>query len=113
MKKLSALLLVLFCAFILVACAPKDSGKAKEKMEEAGYSCIATVLDEKTESGMVANVTGSKSLLKDTFTATLYDSAKNAKAAATNAEGNIPDGTYVVGKWVFVGTEEAYKAFKK
>lgn len=116
--RLSSLVVMLVALFTLCACAPANADKAKAKMEKAGYKAVATVLSEEGENGEIANVTGTKnelslSAVTGVYTATLYKNAKAAKEAynkTKNAEGE--SACYLVGKWVFVGGEEAYKAFK-
>lgn len=115
MKKLIALLVVVFAAFVLVACAPSSYEKAKAKMEDANYVCLGGVNKEVGDNGEVATLSGTINL-KESFTAVLYDSASNAKKAynsAKDAEGNAPENLQVVGKWVIYGTDGAIKAFKK
>lgn len=114
MKKLFALLVVVFAAFVLVACAPSSYDKAKAKMDDAGYTCLGGVLKSTGDNGEVANLSGTT--IKENFTATLYDSASNAKKAfdsLKNAEGDAPENIEKVGKWVIWGSENAIKAFKK
>ena len=127
MKKLAKIfcaLCALFAVVSLAACAPKDSDAAKAKLEKAGYSVTWTAYSEVQEDGAVgklAAVKGSStgaligSLIDgEGLTATLYDSAKNAKAALAetqDAEGKT--NAQVVGKWLVYGNEDAIKAFKK
>ena len=116
-----AMLLVL--ALALVACAPKDTEAAKEKMEKAGYTVVVTTNKEVGENGEVGTITCAKNegslgaitgaLNGKGLTGTLYDSTKNAKAAleaTKDAEGKTS--AKQVGKWVVVADDEAYKAFK-
>lgn len=127
MKKFfKVLVLVIACALTLTfaACAPSDSDKAKAKMEKAGYTAIVVTLPEVGANGEVATITCTKSgeggiigqisgLLTNAFSGTLYDSAKDAKAAFNklkDAEGNTA--AKLIGKWVVLGDEAAVKAFK-
>ena len=121
MKKVILGLFVALFALVLVGCAPKDSSAAKQKMEKAGYTVVATVYDEVQEDGSVASLACTKGNtigsiidgLGNGLTAVLYDSTKNAKAAynsSKNAEGK--SNYTLVGKWVVWGSEEAVKAFK-
>ena len=117
-KILSAFVLT-FAVAMLVACAPSNSEKAVEKMKKAGYLASATTYSEVQEDGAVASVSGTKDSLSQVlsgngFTATLYKTAKQAKAAyndTKDAEGKT--NCTLVGKWVVWGSEEAVKAFKK
>ena len=114
MKKLIALLVVVFAAFVLVACAPSSYEKAKAKMDDAGYTCLGGVNKEVGDNGEVATLSGTT--IKENFVAVLYDSSSNAKKAfnsAKDAEGKVPDNLELVGKWVIYGSENAVKAFKK
>lgn len=114
MKKLIALLVVVFAVFVLAACAPSTYEKAKAKMDDAGYTCIGSVLKEVGDNGEVATLSGTT--IKENFTAVLYDSTSNAKKAfdsSKNAEGKAPENLERVGKWVIYGSENAIKAFKK
>lgn len=126
MKKLIALLVVVFAVFVLVACAPANSDKAKAKMEKAGYTVTWSANKEVGEKGEVGYLTATKGsslgglidgvLNGDMLVAALYDSASNAKKAfneAKDAEGKVPENAEVVGKWVIYGSAEAVKAFKK
>ena len=119
--RFAGLFLALFALFALVACAPANSDKAKEKMDKAGYSCVWVAKDEVGENGEIGTLTCTKGKslgglidgLGDGLTATLYDSSKNAKAAfnsSKDAEGKT--NLQLVGKWVVWGSEEAIKAFK-
>ena len=124
MKRLLSVLVALALVLTLVGCAPSNSDKAKAKMEKAGYSAGWVANKEVGENGEVGTLSGSKGtsigsaldglLDGDVYTATLYDSAKNAKAAyndSKNAEGKT--NYTLVGKWVVWGSEAAVKAFKK
>lgn len=121
MKKLLALLVVVFALFVLVGCAPANSDKAKAKMDKAGYSAVWVAASEKGEDGYVGTLTCTKGKtlgsaidgLGDGLTADLYDSASNAKKAfndTKDAEGK--SNRQLIGKWVVWGSEEAIKAFK-
>lgn len=115
MKKLIALLVVVFAAFVLVACAPSTYEKAKAKMEDANYICTGSVNKEVGDNGEVATLTGTINL-KENFVAVLYDSTANAKKAfndSKDAEGKVPENLERVGKWVIYGSEGAVKTFKK
>ena len=116
MKKLIALLVVVFAAFVLVACAPADSDKAKAKMEKAGYSVLWVANKEVGEDGEVGLFTATaKGGLIPVFYAELYDSTANAKKAfesSKDAEGKAPENLERVGKWVVYGDADAIKAFK-
>ncbi len=116
-KILSAFVLT-FAVAMLVACAPSNSEKAVEKMKKAGFTAAATTYSEVQEDGAVAVVSGTKDSLSQAlsgmYTATLYKTAKQAKAAyneTKDAEGKT--NCTLVGKWVVWGSEEAVKAFKK
>ena len=121
MKKLIALLVVVFALFVLVGCAPANSDKAKDKLDKAGYSAVWTANDKVGENGEVGTLVATKGKtlgslidgLGDGITAVLYDSAKNAKKAyndSKDAEGK--SNLQLIGKWVVWGSEEAIKAFK-
>ena len=121
MKKLFALLVVVFALFVLVGCAPANSDKAKEKLDKAGYTVVWTAASEKGEDGYVGTLVATKGKtlgslidgLGDGLTAALYDSASNAKKAyndTKDAEGKT--NLQLIGKWVVWGSEEAIKAFK-
>ena len=114
-KSLCAVVALFAIALCLVACAPKDAKAAKEKMDKAGYSVLVLYdnSDKETKEGeAIANVSGTANALKgDMFTAFLFKSAKEAKAALDEDykdEKNVS----VVGNWVIFGSEEAIKAFK-
>ncbi|MBR4237590.1 hypothetical protein IKQ02_04060 [bacterium] len=114
-KSLCAVVALFAIALCLVACAPKDAQAAKEKMDKAGYS-VVVVYDntgKETEEGeAIANVTGTANILKgDAFTAFLFKSAKEAKAALDD-DYKDKENVAVVGSWVIWGSEEAIKAFK-
>ena len=118
MKRLLSVLVALALVLTLVGCAPSNSDKAVAKMKKAGYLATASTYSEVQDDGAVAVVTGSKDslseLLSSAYTATLYNTTKNAKAAyekTKNAEGK--SNCTLVGKWVVWGNEEAVKAFKK
>lgn len=123
--RLFGFIFVAFVAlFALVACAPANGDKAKEKMEKAGYSAVWTARSEVGENGEVGTLTALKgqsigglidgALGGNGLTATLYDTSAHAKAVfndSKNAEGK--SNYTLVGKWVVWGPEEAVKAFKK
>ena len=121
--RLSSLVVFVFALLALVACAPKDTAAAKEKMEKAGYTVVVTTNKEVGENGEVGTITCAKNegslgaitgaLNGKGLTGTLYDSSKNAKAAlekTKDAEGKTS--AKQVGKWVVVADDEALKAFK-
>ena len=121
MKKLIALLVVVFAVFVLVGCAPANSDKAKAKLDKAGYSCVWSANDEVGENGEVGTLVATKGKtigslidgLGDGLTAVLYNSSSNAKKAyndSKDAEGKT--NLQLIGKWVVWGSEEAIKAFK-
>ena len=118
MKRILGVITLLVCVVLLVACAPKDSDAAVAKMKKAGFTATAVVESKEQEDGLVATVSGLKDTLSlealsGAYTASLYKTTKQAKAAfaeTKNAEGDSK--AYLVGKWVFYGSEEAYKAFK-
>ena len=63
MKKLVKVLsvaMLLVLALALVACAPKDTAAAKEKMEKAGYTVVVTTNNEVGENGEVGTITCAK-----------------------------------------------------
>ena len=110
-----------FALLALVACAPSNSDKAKEKMEKAGYSCLWSARSEVGDNGEVGTLTCSygKTLggiidgLGNGLTATLYDSTANAKKAFNESKDAEGKSNYQqIGKWVVYGSEEAIKAFK-
>lgn len=118
MRRILSVITLLVVVVLLVACAPKDTEAAAAKMKKAGYIATASVASEVKEDGYVGNVTGTKDSLSEalssTYSADLYKTAKQAKAAyekTQNAEGK--SNATLVGKWVFYGNEEALKAFKK
>ena len=116
--RLSSLVVMLFALVALCSCAPGSADKAAQKMEKAGYKAVPVTYSEVGENGEVASVTGTKnelslSAVTGVYSATLYKTAKQAKEAynkTKNAEGE--SACALVGKWVFVGGEEALKAFK-
>ncbi len=115
MKKFLVGLLAALACFAMVACVPSDLAKAEEKMEEAGYIVKAYDLDAE---GFVGGITATKGgsfgdiiggvIDGDGFHAYLFETAADAKAYAEDK-----DDAEVSGKWVFWGSEEAVKAFKK
>lgn len=124
MKRLLSILTALALVLTLVGCAPSNSDKAKAKMEKAGFTVAWTANKEVTEEGEVGYLTAVKgsglgsmisgALDGNGLTATLYDTAAHAKAAynsSKNAEGKT--NWTLAGKWVFYGSDEAVKAFKK
>ncbi|MBP5550550.1 MAG: hypothetical protein J6X93_00675 [Bacilli bacterium] len=118
MKRILGVITLLVFAVLLVACAPKDTEAAAAKMKKAGYIATASVASEVKEDGYVGQVTGTKDSLSEAlssaYTAQLYKTAKQAKAAyekTQDAEGK--SSATLVGKWVFYGNEDALKAFKK
>ena len=118
MKKVLGVITLLVFVVLLVACAPKDTEAAAAKMKKAGYLAATSVASEVKEDGYVGQITGAKDSLTEAlstaYTAELYKTAKQAKAAyekTQNAEGK--SNATLVGKWVFYGNEEALKAFKK
>lgn len=130
MKKLFALLVVVFAAFMLVGCAPKDAAAAKEKLEKKDYAVavdgtiiptalkllgvedIETVL---TATKSVEDKDGNKSA--ESVTAIKFADAKAAKAALEKIQdyakknGSETD-VKKSGAWLFYGTEKGVKAFK-
>ena len=117
MKKFLAVITLLVCVVLLVACAPKDTEAAVKKMKKAGYTATAAVASEVKEDGYVGSVSGTKDSLSEAlsgiYSAELYKTAKQAKAAyekTQNAEGK--SNATLVGKWIFYGNEDALKAFK-
>ena len=124
MKKIFGLLLAICMCLFCVACAPADMGKAKEKMEEAGYK--VTVVGETAAellSGAYAvdmmNATKSEggllNLEIETVTAILFESSSAAKDYYDSVKDDKEEDESCKqsGKWVITGTEEAIKAFTK
>ena len=110
----SIVAIVIICSVVFVACAPSNYEKAVAKMEEAGYTVVGTQYSA-TDSGAVATLTATNASLKSalngtakTVVATLYESSKQAKAAAADNSDAV-----VSGKWVLTGDADAIKAFKK
>ena len=120
-KAFSLTLLLVFCASILLACAPSDLAKAKEKMEEAGYSVILTEAKEGNEDNKVGTIVVTRLSLGSSFeaeglTAILFKSAKDAKTyyeAHATEEDKEEETLKLSGKWVYFGTEKAIAAFLK
>ena len=113
--KISSLFLVVLSLVLLCGCAPKNVEKAKEKMKEAGYTCLGYEGDGEKE-GLVGGFSASRleSGELDTIFALLYDSSKSAKEALTSVEEALEGEQVaeVIGKWVVRGTEQAIKDFK-
>ena len=112
LKLLSATLLTVLTAVMLLACAPADLDKAEEKLEEAGYTIISNV--ESNEDGVVGSITAMKGLIGgDMIIAILYENAKDAKEAKENYDEEVEDGegVYQTGKWLIIATEDAYEDF--
>ncbi len=110
----SIVAIVVICSIVFVACAPSSYDKAVEKMEDAGYTVIGSTYSA-TDSGAVATLTATNATIQSslngtakTVVAVLYESSKQAKAAAADNEDAV-----VSGKWVLAGDAEAIKAFKK
>lgn len=115
-------LLLVFCTSLLLACAPSDLAKAKEKMEEAGYNVILTEAKEDNEDNKVGSIVVTKISIGASFeaeglTATLFKTAKDAKAyyeKHVDDETDEEDQTLKIsGKWVYFGTQSAIDAFLK
>lgn len=129
MKKLFALLVVVFAAFMLVGCAPKDAAAAKEKLEKKDYavavdgtiiptalrlvgvSDIETVL---TATKTVEDKDGNRTV--ESVTAIKFADAKAAKAALEKvkeyAEKNGSESEVKkTGAWLYYGTKAGAKAF--
>ena len=130
MKLLSVAVLSLVTCFMLFACAPADADKAKEKMEEAGYT--VTVVDGDAAAAMadgaVAYVNATKLDISlgsgfdadgEMVSAVLFENSKSAKAYWDDHKDDIEDEeedgweSKLSGKWIVTGTEEAVKAFMK
>ncbi len=96
----------------LAGCVPSNMAKAKEKMEEAGYS----VLDyEKSgeEEGLVGGLIAKTGLLGgESLTALLFSSSSEAKEYYEEIKDDVKNAEHQ-GKWVFWGTEGGVKAFNK
>ena len=116
MKKFLVGLLAALACFAMVACVPGDLAKAEEKMEKAGYNVLNhEVKAEGYVGGIAASLKGNN-MIGDAFNAVagngliaiLFETAADAKAYAEDKED-----AEVSGKWVFWGSEEAVKAFKK
>ena len=114
--RISSLVVFVFALLALVACAPKNSEKAVQKMKDAGYTVAGGAYSEEKEDGSIASITATNlnNITGDSMTAVLYKTKKQAKAAfndSKDAEGK--SNFQLVGKWVVWGTESAVKAFKK
>ena len=109
---------------VLFACVPSNADKAKAKMEKAGYKVEVTDIDADMAKLMGAD--GAKQALEaykeaekeedmEYISAILFDSSKNAKAYYNDNKDKVEKGLTAAqkGKWVYVGTEAAVKAFKK
>lgn len=130
MKKLIALLVVVFALFVLVGCAPKDQVKAKEKLEKKEYTVavdgtiapaalkllgcegVESVL---TASKQVENKDGEKQTIG--LTAVFFDSKDHAKSSLkalqeyAKKNGETTD-IQQAGQWLYYGDSQAVKDFK-
>lgn len=112
LKRLSISLVVAFVAVVLTACVPSNAEKAKEKMEDAGYTVVA--YQKADEEGLVGGISATKVNITEGsghITALLFDSSKNAKAYYEEYVKN--ENIVQKGKWVYWGTENAIEAFEK
>ncbi len=121
-KLLSATLLTVLTAVMLLACAPADLDKAEEKMEEAGYTCmemtgndLADFVPEEEIDSVSGVITGVKlDDQEDAFYAIIFKDEASAKDVMSDASTDDMLEGFVVkqeGKWVFMGSETAYDAF--
>lgn len=109
MKKFICALLATIACLALFACTPSNVDKAKAKMEEAGYTVLATQ-DEEAE-GLVGAFNATKISLSgaENLTAFLFDNKDDAKKFAEKlGEKAVQDG-----KWVYFGSDAAIEAFTK
>ena len=112
LKSLVAGLSFVLMMATLAGCVPSNMAKAKEKMQEAGYS----VLDyEKSgeEEGLVGGLIAKTGLITgESLTALLFSSNSEAKEYYEEIKDDVKNAE-CQGKWVFWGTEGGVKAFNK
>ena len=106
----SVVALIAILAAVCFACVPGSVEKAKEKMDKAGYVAVAyTNSDAEDCDGWIGATT-----LKNSLTAWHFTSSKAAKAYYDDlTDGNKYENLGISGKWVYYGSEDAIKAFKK
>ena len=130
MKKLIALLVVVFALFVLVGCTPKDQVAAKEKMEGKDYKVVVDgtiqpaalkllgvegVESVLTATKTVENKDGEKETIA--LEAIFFDTADHAKAALKTIQEEAKKNgekseVKQAGKWLYYGSDQAVKDFK-
>ena len=120
LKLLSLALIAVIASCSLLACAPSDLSKAKEKMAAAGYNVIVTEAKEGNEDNRVGTIVVTKieigaTFEAESFTATLFKSAKDAKAYYEKNYGSDDkedeSTVKLSGKWIYWGSGETEKVF--
>ncbi len=115
-QSLALALLTVFCASMLLACAPANLEKAQELLEKADYIVTVTMAEEGNEDNRVGTIVafkaglGASGISAGGLTATLFKSSKDAKAYYNShvdedaAEDSI---LKLSGKWVYFGSADA------
>lgn len=109
-----ALIAIVACVFF--ACVPSDMEKAKSKMEDAGYTVASISRSYEGLEGAFSATKVSVSEGSGTMFAFYFESASAAKDAYDEIKGDNKDEDMPVkqnGKWVYLGTSAAIKAFEK
>lgn len=116
MKKILRTLCIALVAIItgisVTACKPANIEKAEAKMEKAGYTVLAYENDDNIE-GFVGGFIAMDISAGDSMLAILFESKNDAeKYAETKIQSEYGE-IKVEGKWIYAGTEQAIKEFKK
>ena len=112
-----AVALIAVVACVLFACVPSNLDKAKTKMEDAGYTVIAV---EKSYEGFEGGFSATKVSISEgsgQLFAFYFKDSKSAKAAydkmGDSEKKEKSDIIKLKGKWIYIGSEAAIKAFEK
>ncbi len=116
MKKFLRTLCIALVAIVtgvaVTACKPSNIDKAEAKMEKAGYTVLAYSNDDKAE-GFVGGFIAMDISAGESMLAILFESKDDAEKYAEVEKKTEYGEIKVEGKWVFAGTEQAIKDFKK
>lgn len=113
-KLLSACILSIMVAVLLVGCVPKNAEKAVSKMKEEGYSVEIideALLPEDAVEGIYADEEGI--LNTDRLTAVWFESKEDAKKYYEELEETSSTIKKRKGKCVYIGTADAIEDFEE
>lgn len=116
LKIIVAVALIAAFACILFACVPTNLEKAKEKMENEGFTVLSASFNYEGIEGAFNATKASFSEGSGTLTAIYFESTSAAKEAYETIVGeenkDKDNAVKQSGRWVYFGTSAGIKAFE-